>query len=335
MTTANAATEVGGPYFDELTVGQVFDTAPAVTITDGLAAAHQAILGDRLRLPLDAHLSAAVAGGPVAHAGLVTDLAIGQSTLVTHHVKANLFYRGLRFHRFPHLGDTLYTTTEVVGLKENSVKPGRKPTGLAALRMNTVDQNGRTVLDFYRCAMLPLSENPDPERVVAADDLSAIGPQEPPRWSAPADWDLAAYRTRVPGTHFDPSLAGAVLRSSGDVVTSAPELARLTLNIAATHHDERVGAAGRLVYGGHTIGLALAQATRALPNLVTVLGWHSCDHTGPVHEGDTLTSDLHIDSAHPLDSGGGVLELRSIVHAHRGTDAPAAVLDWRFTALMA
>lgn len=86
---------------------------------------------------------------------------------------------------------------------------------------------------------------------------------------------------------------------------------------------------------GHTIGLALAQATRALPNLVTVLGWHSCDHTGPVHEGDTLTSDLHIDSAQPLDGGGGVLELRSIVHAHRGTDAPAPVLDWRFTALMA
>ena len=68
--------------------------------------------------------------------------------------------------------------------------------------------------------------------------------------------------------------------SSGDVVSSAPELARLSLNIAATHHDERV-AGQRLVYGGHTIGLAPAQATRALPNLVTVVSWDSCDHTGP------------------------------------------------------
>lgn len=326
---------VGGPYFDELTVGQIFDTAPAVTLTDGLAAAHQSILGDRLRLPLDQHLSTRVAGGPVAHAGFVTDIAIGQSTLATHHVKANLFYRGLRFRRFPHIGDTLYTTTEVVGLKENSAKAGRKPTGLAALRMNTVDQDGNTVLDFYRCAMLPLSQSPDRNRVVHTDDLSAIGPQDDPQWTAPEGWNLDEYRSSVPGAHFDPSLAGSVLQSSGDVVSSAPELARLSLNIAATHHDERVGAAGRLVYGGHTIGLALSQASRALPNLVTVLGWKSCDHTGPVHEGDTLTSDLHVESAEPLAVGGGVLNLRSLVHAHRRDAEPAPVLDWRFTVLMA
>ncbi|MEE2056993.1 MaoC family dehydratase [Rhodococcus artemisiae] len=326
---------VGGPYFDELTVGQAFDTAPAVTLTDGLAAAHQSILGDRLRLPLDKHLSARVTGGAVAHAGFVTDIAIGQSTLATHHVKANLFYRGLRFRRFPYIGDTLYTTTEVVGLKENSAKPGRKPTGLAALRMNTVDQDGRTILDFYRCAMLPLSESPDRNRVVHTDDLSAIGPQDDPHWAVPEGWNLDEYRTSVPGAHFDASLAGSVLQSSGDVVSSAPELARLSLNIAATHHDERVGAAGRLVYGGHTIGLALSQASRALPNLVTVLGWKSCDHTGPVHEGDTLTSDLHVESAEPLAEGGGVLNLRSLVYAHRTDAEPAPVLDWRFSALMA
>src|SRR5271165_2358077 len=84
-----------GPYFDQLEVGQVFDTAPSMTLTPGVAATHQAILGDRLRLPLDAHLSYAVAGtqSALAHPGLVCDVAIGQSTLVTRHVKANLFYR--------------------------------------------------------------------------------------------------------------------------------------------------------------------------------------------------------------------------------------------------
>lgn len=326
---------VGGPYFDELGVGQVFDTAPAVTLTDGLAAAHHAILGDRLRLPLDAHLSTAVAGGPLAHPGLVTDVAIGQSTLATHHVKANLFYRGLRLHRLPLIGDTLRTTTEVVGLKSNSVKPGRAATGLAALRMTTVDQDDRTVLDFHRCAMLPVRPGVDPATAVRSDDLSAIGSGGKTDWSAPEGIDLTAFRNRVPGAHFDADLAGTRFTSSGDVVTSAPELARLTLNIAATHHDERVGAAGRLVYGGHTIGVALGQAARALPNLVTVLGWRSCDHTGPVAEGDTLTSDLYVVSATPLSGGGGTLDLRSIVHVHRGGAEPAPVLDWRFTALFA
>lgn len=325
---------VGGPYFDELTLGTVFDTAPGVTLTDGLSAAHQAILGDRMRLALDAHLSRAVTGAPtaVANPGLVCDIAIGQSTLATHHVKANLFYRGLRFHRFPHLADTLYTRTEVVGLRENSERPGRRPTGLAALRMTTTDQEGRTVLDFYRCAMLPLSDAPDPARVVHADDLSSIGPSDAPAWSVPEGWDLTAYQERVAGQHFSPDLVGTEFAGSGDVVTSAPELARLSLNIAAVHHDERI-AGSRLVYGGHTIGIALAQATRALPNLVTVLGWRSCDHTGPVQEGDTLTSTLRVVHADPIGDAWAV-QLRSAVHAHGVAGADRPVLDWEFTALM-
>ncbi|QNJ93728.1 acyl dehydratase [Mycolicibacterium fluoranthenivorans] len=312
----------GGPYFDDLRVGQVFDTAPSMTLTSGAAATHQAILGDRLRLPLDAELSRAVTGaaGPLAHPGLVCDIAIGQSTLVTQRVKANLFYRGLNFHRFPVIGDTLTTRTEVVGLRQNSAKPGRAATGLAALRMTTVDQSGRFVLDFYRCAMLPLS--PDAPDTGHADDLTAIGAgqQVPP--DPTAGWTVDAVRTS------GRPVAGAVLSSTADVVSSAPELARLSLNIAATHHDWRPGGQ-RLVYGGHTIGLALAQAARLLPDVLTVLGWESCDHTGPVHEGDTLFSELHVETV----GSDGRLGLRSLVYAVGEPDRQ--VLDWRFTALHA
>ena len=322
----------GGPYFDDLVLGQVFDWAPSMTLTAGTAAVHQSILGDRLRLPLDAALTHQVtgAGTALAHPALVADVAIGQSTLATQRVKANLFYRGLTFFRFPVLGDTLYTRTEVVGLKQNSTKPGRAATGLAALRMTTIDQADRLVLDFYRCAMLPLS--PDATETGHADDLSAIGSDLAAGVDPAADWDADAYRRRVPGPHFDPAIAGTVLHGTADVVSSAPELARLSLNIAATHHDSRVGGQ-RLVYGGHTIGLALAQVSRALPNLVTVLGWESCDHTGPVHEGDTLYSEIHVEraTAHTGDRG-GVLSLRSLVYAV-GEQEDRQVLDWRFTAL--
>ncbi len=323
----------GGPYFDELRMGQVFDSAPSMTLTAGAAAVHQSILGDRLRLALDAELAMAVtkSTAALAHPALVCDVAIGQSTLATRRVKANLFYRGLAFHRFPVIGDSLFTRTEVVGLRQNSAKPGRAPTGLAALRMTTVDGVGRLVLDFHRCAMLPLRDGA--ADTGHADDLSAIGTEPVPVDDPTADWDAEAYRARVPGAHFDPAVKGTVLRSTADVVSSAPELARLTLNIAATHHDSRVGGR-RLVYGGHTIGLALAQATRLLPNLVTVLGWTSCEHTGPVHEGDTLYSDLHVEAAAALPGRGGVLTLRSAAYAV-GADAEPdrQVLDWRFTAL--
>lgn len=321
----------GGPYFDDLHVGQVFDTAPSMTLTSGAAAAHQAILGDRLRLPLDAELTRAVTGetGPLAHPALVCDVAIGQSTLVTQRVKANLFYRGLAFHRFPVIGDALTTGTEVVALRQNSAKPGRAATGLAALRMTTLDQAGRSVLDFYRCAMLPLS--PDAPDTGHADDLAAIGADRPGPPDPTAGWNVGA----LPGTGFDQHLVGTVVPSTADVVSSAPELARLSLNIAATHHDWRSGGQ-RLVYGGHTIGLALAQTTRLLPDLVTVLGWESCDHTGPVHENDTLYSELHIESAEP-GAVGVRLQLRSVVFAVAAEpgEPDRPVLDWRFTALHA
>ncbi|KZS61677.1 MAG: MaoC family dehydratase [Mycobacterium pseudokansasii] len=331
-----ADTRPGGPYFDDLSVGQTFDWAPAMTLSSGLAAAHQAIVGDRLRLALDAELCAAVIGAsaPLAHPGLVCDVAIGQSTLVTQRVKANLFYRGLTFHRFPVIGDTVCTRTEVVGLRANAAKPGRAPTGLAALRMTTVDQADRLVLDFYRCAMLPASPDWRPDRPEApGDDLSTIGADVTgPAVDPTAHWDAEAFRNRVPGPHFDAAIAGSVLHSTADLVSSAPELARLTLNIAATHHDSRVGGR-RLVYGGHTIGLAFAQACRLLPNLVAVLGWQHCDHTGPVREGDTLYSALHVESAEPTGNG-GVLGLRSQVYAVSDAAEPdRQVLDWRFTAL--
>jgi acyl dehydratase len=85
----------------------------------------------------------------------------------------------------------------------------------------------------------------------------------------------------------------------------------------------------------HAPAVRGAGPDRLLPNLATVLAWQSCDHTGPVYEGDTLYSDLHIEAARELPGDrGGVLSLRSVVFAvaDGGEDRP--VLDWRFSVLM-
>lgn len=326
---------VEGPYFDELSVGQEFTTAPGITLTSGLAAAHQAITGDRLALTRDHQLCEAATGGaPIASPALVWDVAIGQSTVVTQHVRANLFYRGLAFRRLPLIGDTLRTSTEVVGLRQNRPREGRQPTGLAALRIITIDQDGRPVLDFWRCAMLPLR---DPlAQTGYADDLTAIGADAPPapHESLVAGWELEALGRRAGGPHPADLHHGQSFEvAGGDVVSSAPELARLTGNIAAVHHDARAAGGERLVYGGHTISLALAQATRALPSLVTVTGWDGCDHLGPVHEGDTLRSTVTVERVDYVPGGGGLIRLRSLVRA----DAPEerSVLDWRYVAVLA
>lgn len=327
------------PWFEDLRVGWCDRSAPSVTLSEGMAAVHQAIVGDRLRLALDRKLARDLLGlrSPMAHPALVWDVAIGQSTVLTARVIANLFYRGLTLLRAPVIGDTLSTSTEVVALRQTTPRAERPASGLVVLRVRTADQEGREVLDFWRCAMLPLR---DPEGATGqADDLEAIPAELDPRAlrAATASWSLhdfpggrgAGLAQLAPGTRW--SVHG------GDVVSSAPELARLTLNEAAVHRDRHCSPGGRrLVYGGHTIGLAAAQATRAIPEIVTIVGWHSCEHLAPVHEGDTLHSELELELLEPLENGGALAHLRSRVRA-QGEDGsePLAVLDWRFAAVLA
>lgn len=335
---ARVTAEPDGPYFEDLRRGDVFDTAPPMTLTEGTAAAHRMVVGERLRLTLDAGLSCRVTGRdrPLASPALVWDTAIGQSTVVTQHVRANLYYRGLAFRRLPSLDDTLHTAAEVFALRQNRLRSDRPATGMVVLRITTCDQEGRTVLEFTRCAMVLLRDAT--ARTGHADDVSAfLVPAAPGRadHDAATDWNLDSFTKELP-TRLQRQLApGTTWRvESGDVVSAAPELARLTLNLARTHHDDATGA--RLVYGGHTIGLALSQVVRALPELVTVLAWDSCEHLGPVHEGDTLTSTVTLELLEPRSDGGRRARLHSRVTARSGSGAtPREVLDWHLVGLLA
>jgi acyl dehydratase len=326
---------VGGPWFEDLAVGDEFE-APAVTLTPGHASLHQATTGDRLRLPLDHHASSRAIGRvePLAHPMLVINVAIGQSTSVSQRVKANLFYRGLVLRQPVHLGDTLHTITRVVALRQNRRQAGRPATGVAALEITTRNQRGEEVLNFWRCPMLPCR---DPEvETGRADDLDTIGSRVTvddvrsviPPWNvadASRDWRGCSADDIEPGQRF------AI--EAHDTVTFAPELVRLTLNMAMTHLDARLSHLGsRLVYGGHTISLAFAQATRALPNLLTMLAWESCDHTAPVVEGDRLRSEATVLEKQD-HTAGALLKLHLETWASRGEpEREERVLDWRFWA---
>jgi acyl dehydratase len=341
MTAETASIDVAGPFYEDLRVGDRFDGAPGLTLTDGHAAMHQAVVGDRMRLPLDVELSRKVLGPGQAlvHPGLVCDIAIGQSTLATQRVVANMFYRGLVFHGAPRVGDTLRTATEVVALRDNAPRAGRSPTGMAALRVRTVDQRGDLILDFHRCAMLPMrSEDARPGN---DDDMRAISPEitSADLLSLIGRFDLVKYKQLMPAATETGIVAGTrYVVEAGDTVSAAPELVRLSLNVATTHSDPTMSERGqRLVYGGHTIGLALSHVTRALPNLVTVAAWRSCDHISPVYENDVLHSAVTVESIdHESAQGPLLVDLSVETTATRAADGTRDhVLDWKLIALMA
>jgi acyl dehydratase len=169
-----------------------------------------------------------------------------------------------------------------------------------------------------------------------ADDLAQVGVEvsDEAVLAVVPDWDVRATTNRWQGRKAADVEAGMRFAiEARDTVTCAPELVRATLNMAMTHTDARLSYLGdRLVYGGHTIAMAFAQVTRALPNLLTLLAWEGCDHTAPVVENDRLRTEVTVLSKRVLEQG-ALLELRTETWAARGEpETEERVLDWRFWA---
>ncbi len=332
---------VSVPWFEDFEVGKEYSEVPSVTLTEGYAALHQSVFADRSRLYLDAPLCKQVTGSDrlLANPSLVCNMTIGQSTIPTQRVLGNLFYRGLRFHRPVYIGDTLTTTTKVVALRQNSVKPGRAASGMVGLEIHTRNQDGDTVLLFWRCPMVPCKD-PGADTGLA-DDLSVMPeaiPDEDLVSSIP-NWNLAALADVTGKGEYE---TGQIINvEARDTVTSAPEMVRMSLNLAMTHTDASKSVYNkRLVYGGHTISIAAAQLSRALPDLATILAWYKCDHVAPVFESDILGSQVTVEEIVTLNSTNNrIAKLNIEVFAERGEDAPEPgdnikVLDWQLAALL-
>jgi len=325
--------DVQGPWFEDLSVDREF-SAPAVTLTEGHACFYQALFGDRMRLPLDHEAGRAVTRhpAPLAHPLLVANVAIGQTTWASQRVKANLGYRGVLFERPVYLGDTLSTRTRVVGRRRNRARPERAPTGVVALESTTCNQRGETVLHFWRFPMI--AARPEATPAAAETDLDQVGAdvtrdallKSLPKWDTSVLRASSGEEPRVgAGTRFKVC--------ARDTVTAAAELVRLTLNLAAAHSDAAASHLGsRLVYGGHVISMAFAQVTRALPDLLTMMAWSTCDHLAPVFEGDWLRTEVEVLERTAL-SAGSLLTLRAECFAGRASgDGEVRVLDWTFFA---
>ena len=328
-------TDNPGPFFDDLSVGQTLDPAPAVTIDSGMVAVYQAICGDPLALPLSRPLAEAVTGqtGALVNPALVLQVSIGQSTVATRTVIANLFYRGVALQRPVRHGETLHSTVTIRGLRELSRRDDRPARGLALLGIHTscVD-TGATVADYQRCAMLRFR---DPDTTTGHDDdLGEVDHDvDLTIWAelVPENWNLDPLRaaTRVADRTAGTISSSTMVDPMRDTVTNAPELARLTQNLAPVHRDPSLGpGARRLVYGGHTVGLAQASVVRLLPDTATFLGWQSCDHPAPVFENDVLSFRHTLLDEQPVAEG-RLRAFRTEVEAERTNGSTETVLDWR------
>ena len=324
------------PWFEDFSVGDDLSQVPSVTLTDGYAAVHQAMFADRYRPAIDAPLSARLTRDNrlLANPSLVCNIAIGASTVPTQRVLGNLFYRGLRFHRPVFIGDTLTTQTKVLALRQNTIKPGRAASGMVGLEIHTVNQKGETVLLFWRCPMVPCRDSD--ANTGHADDLSVMPEviSKKDVFASIPDWNYSVLPVET--INFYP---GEVIDvEARDTVTMAPELVRMSLNMAMTHTDvSRSVYDKRLVYGGHTISMAASQLARILPSLAMIVCWYKCDHVAPVFEEDILSSRIHVKEVNDV-AGGRLIKLAIDVFAERvdtsgGTQSNIRVLDWQLAVM--
>ena len=321
--------KTSGTYFDDLTVGQILPPSPDLTITSGEISMYQSICGDPLATSLSLPLAEKVTGVSkrVVNPGLIMHFSIGQSTVATRRVIANLFYRGVSFKRPVFEEETLHTEVVIKGLKDLTLREDRSPRGLALLGIKTtcVDDNS-IVVDYERCAMLKAR---DPENLPGhCDDLGSVETEivlDDWKSLVPESWDVSSLNREKQENWI---IGEKKIDDLRDTVSNAMELVRLTQNQAPVHRDASTSPTDeRLVYGGHTIGLAQASLNRMMPGNATILGWQSCDHLGPVHEGDVLSFQHTLLEQKTLPNG-KISAIKTEVSSLKGAEV-SNVLDWR------
>ncbi|NBV73358.1 MAG: hypothetical protein EBR65_00055 [Actinobacteria bacterium] len=306
-----------GPFFEDFTVGDQVRPLPTLTLTEADNTAYRAVTGDQHALTADRGLLRAVGGeGTLANPGLVAHVSIGQTTNATRRAIANLYYRSVRILRPVASGETLRTTTTVLGKRSSSPKDGQH-RGKVWLGITTEGDHGEC-MRYERCALVP-ARGTGPEET---DEIP--GPSEPTPLAELASlipaWNLSALeRTEWASgeTRIDP------LR---DHVDLAAPFARLTFNQAAVHRDRTLPAAGRrLVYGGHIQALAQASLTRILPGTAQIVAWDGCDHVGPAFEDDLVEFSHQL--VETLDVSGGRL-LRLSITGSTVDGGAGEILRW-------
>ncbi len=307
-----------GPLFEDFEIGGTIPPLPAVTLTEADNAIYRAITGDQHRFAADNAAFRGAGGiGALANPAIVMQYSIGQTTNATRRAIANLYYRSVRVLRPVLIGQTLTTTTTVLGLRDSTGKDGAN-RGKVWLGIRSSSEDG-VVVEYERCALIPArtapghdSDIPGPSGPTPLADLSGNVPS----------WDLSGLQAVewVDGeTRIDP------LR---DHIDLAAPLARMTFNQAAVHRDHTLGPGGRrLVFGGHVQGLAQASLTRLLPGLATVVAWDGCDHLGPAFEGDML--QFRHTLGERLAVGSGNLLRFEVIGSRVGTDGEITdILRW-------
>ncbi|CUK05951.1 hypothetical protein PH7735_02969 [Shimia thalassica] len=335
-----------GRFFEDYTLGQVIEHAVPRTVSGGERALYHALYPARHAL----YSSDAFAQASGLPKSPIDDLAafhvvFGKTVPdVSLNAVANLGYAEGRWLKPVYEGDTLRSTSEVIGLKQNS----NGKTGVVYVRTRGMNQNDDVVMEYVRWVMVrkrdvdapaPETVVPALNKVIAAEDLVI-----------PEGLDFSNYNFALSGEAHrwgDYEVGETIDHVDGVTLEEAEHMlaTRLWQNTAKVHFDATFRPDGqRLIYGGHIISLARALSFNGLANAQMIVGLNGGAHANPAFSGLTVKAWSEVlDKAETNVPGVGAIRLRLVATKGgapfelRGEDGkylPDVLLDLDYWALM-
>ncbi len=306
-----------GYFFEDYTLGQVFNHATPRTISGGERALYTALYPSRFAL----YSSDEFARSCGLKASPIEDLAafhivFGKTVPdISLNAVANLGYAECRFLQPVYVGDTLRTRSEIIGLKQNS--SGK--TGVVWVRSTGLNQRNEPVLEYVRWVMVKKRD------ITAPAPKTVIPPLKPALAAAdlplPADLDFGSYDFSLAGEKHrlnDYETGEEIDHIDGVTIEEAEHMlaTRLWQNTAKVHFDSSQRPDGkRLIYGGHVISMARALSFNGLANAQMIVAINAGSHTNPCFAGNTVRARSTV-----LDTAeiGGIGAIRLQLQAYTG-----------------
>jgi 2-methylfumaryl-CoA hydratase len=335
-----------GRFFEDYRVGEVIDHAVPRTVAEGERALYHALYPARHALYSSDVFAAdcGLEGSPLDDL-IAFHIVFGKSVPdISLNAVANLGYAQGRWLAPVYPGDTLRSSSEVIGLKQNS----NGKTGVVYVRTTGFNQNDEPVLQYVRWVMVrkreadapaPETVVPDLPEAVAAADLVV-----------PPGLDFTRYDFGLAGEPHrfgDYEIGERIDHVDGVTIEEAEHMlaTRLWQNTAKVHFDNSARPDGsRLIYGGHVISMARALSFNGLANAQMIVALNGGAHANPCLAGDTVRAWSEVlDKAETDAPGIGAIRLRLVatkggapfeLKGEDGKYLPTVLLDLDYWALV-
>jgi 2-methylfumaryl-CoA hydratase len=352
MADVASSKTAAGRFFEDFRVGDNIRHATPKTVRDGDVSLYAALYGSRFA-PQSAETFARAIGYPASPIEdlLAFHIVFGKTVPdISLNAVANLGYADCRFLRAVYPGDTLWSASEVIGVRENA----NGQSGLVYVRSHGLNQRGETVLEFVRWVMVrkrdfgspaPEAHVPNLPEAVAIAHLGGACPKiDRDGFGEALSGSRHRFEDYTKGEKID-HIDGATVEEAEHMIA-----ARLYQNTAKVHFNQNSEGRGRfgrrLIYGGHVISLSRALSFNGLANAFHISAINGGRHVAPLFAGDTVYawSEIIETAALPGRDDVGALRLRTVATKNRSCPdfpfregdgyEPSVVLDLDYWALI-